>query len=139
MNVPNLQQDFLSGTRLHRFEALQHCLVPRSKTFSAQEAQRSRDTVNQLLAQQSASAQGKLALFLVLFDLVACLRYARSFKRLSDQQKSRVLNFFFDSPIGLLRKGFWGLNTLARLGVYSQTELHQELGYQLRPEPWKEA
>lgn len=133
------QKDFLNGARLQRFESLQKCLVPRSKTFNRQQAQRSRDTVNHLLSQQSPTAQRKLAVFLVLFDIVTSLRYAKLFKNLSDDQQAQTLKFFFDSPIGLLRKGFWGLNTLARLGVYSQTELHQELGYQLRPDPAKEA
>ena len=43
-----------------------------------------------------------------------------------------LLSSLFGARVPLLRKGFWGLNALARLGVYGQTSLHAEIGYRLR-------
>lgn len=123
---------FLSGSMKLRFEALQNCLVPRSQKFTRNESVRSTLLINELLHQQTVSSRNMLALFIMLIDLFSCIRYARSFRHLNAAKKKAVLNFFFDAPISLLRKGFWGLNTLARLGVYGQTELHDEIGYHLR-------
>jgi hypothetical protein len=55
------------------------------------------------------------------------------FRNLNEQAQEKVMNFFFDSPIGLFRKGFWGLNTLCKLGVYSQQSIYADIGYRLRP------
>ena len=135
MNKTTHSRSFLSATRQLRFEALQHALVPRSKRFSASEKQASLNLVNTLLAQQSDASRKKLALFLLLIDLVSCLRFARVFRQLPANKQKCVLTSFFQSPLGLFRKGFWGLNTLARLGVYGQTSLHSEIGYSLRKNP----
>lgn len=126
---------FLTGSTAVRFVAIQHCLVPRSKTFNSAEAQASKDIINQLLANQDAKATRKLFIFLVLIDLISLCRYAKRFCRLSSKQQTSISQALFDSPISLLRKGFWGLNTLSRLGVYGQPGLHEEIGYRLRSNP----
>jgi len=126
---------FLNGNMLIRFEALQHVLVPRSEHFSAAEKQRSKNLINKLLSQQTAGSKKKLALFITLIDIVSIFCHARTFKKLPSNSQRAILEVFFDSPISLLRKGFWGLNTLARLGVYGQKELHEDIGYRLRAIP----
>ncbi len=132
-------QGFLCGKTQLRFDALQAALVPRSAEFTSSERARSNELINQLLAQQDARSQRQLKLFLVLIDLYASFRFFKSFRRLGPARQNKVLSAFFDSPIPLIRKGFWGLNTLARLGVYSQPALHTEIGYLLRPNPQPES
>ena len=124
---------FLSGKMIQRFEVIQNCLVPRSLSFTETEKQRSQHLVNQVLQAQNKGSKKKLALFILLIDIAALLRHTTLFKQLNTSQQSSLLNIFFDSPMTIFRKGFWGLNTLARLGVYGQKELHDEIGYQLRP------
>ena len=126
---------FLSGKIILRFEAIQNCLVPRSKTFTHQERSRSKKLINQVLQHQDETSKKKLALFILLIDIAALLFHARIFRHINQTKQTSLLTKFFDSPIPILRKGFWGLNTLARLGVYGQKELHDEIGYQLRSNP----
>jgi len=122
----------LDGVHVTRFESLQRSLVPRSQHFSAEERYSSLLLVNTLLEDQPAKSVKKLIIFMLLIDVTALIRFRGRFRDLSDSQKNRILHSFFNSPIALFRKGFWGLNTLARLGVYGQTGLHEEIGYRLR-------
>ena len=141
MNAGNLKSEvtsatapspFLSGKMTQRFEAIQNCLVPRSKAFSPEEKIRSQGLINTVLMNQDEASRKKLALFITVIDVVSLLFYLRLFKRLKPDQQTKLMNKFFDSPIPIFRKGFWGLNTLARVGVYGQKELHDEIGYRLR-------
>jgi len=126
---------FLSGKMVLRFETIQNCLVPRSLTFSEQEKARSQRLVNTVLQDQDEAAKKKLALFIMLIDISALIFHARFFRQLNTAKQDSLLTKFFDSPIPIFRKGFWGLNTLARLGVYGQKELHLEIGYKQRSLP----
>jgi hypothetical protein len=128
-------EPFLSGSRLIRFEALQRRLVPRADRFSADERTASRALVNALVGRMPAANRKKLGLFLFIIDLVSLAFGLRSFRKLSPDRQDRVLHFLFDAPVGLLRKGFWGLNTLSKLGVYGQTTLYEEIGYRVRENP----
>jgi hypothetical protein len=126
---------FLAGNRLTRFEALQRRLVPRSASFSDGERSASRDLVDDFLGRQPTATRRKLALFLFVIDLLSLFSGLRPFRRLSPSRQDRLLRWLFDCPVGLLRKGFWGLNTVARLGVYGQATLHAEIHYRLRDNP----
>ncbi len=128
-------EPFLQGKRLVRFEALQNALVPRSAGFSEAQRTESRRLVNQLVGNMPAANQRKLGLFLAIIDLLSMFFGLRAFRRLSPVKQKAVLVWLFDSPVGLLRKGFWGLNTVARMGVYGQPGLYDEIGYKVRETP----
>lgn len=130
-----MPEPFLTGKRLVRFEALQHALVPRSRGLSDAGRAESRRLVNDLIGNRAPADQRRLALFLWIIDLVSFLVGLRPFRRLPAARQRRVLAWFFDNPIPLLRKGFWGLNTMAKLGVYGQPAVHDEIGYELRENP----
>ena len=130
-----MEGDFLTPPRLLRFEALQRALVPRAAAFSEAQRAESRALVNQFLARQPDKTRRKLALFLVVIDVLSFVRGLRPFRGLSPDGQRALLGWLFDSPVGLLRKGFWGLNTLARLGVYGQASLYSQIGYRVRENP----
>ncbi len=121
----------LNGSSLIRFEAFQQCLLPQCQTFTIVEKAQSLQLVNDLLQDQGANIIRQFKVFLLLIDMVALVRCGGTFKNLNIKKQNTVLNSFYDSPIPLFRKGFWGLNTLARLGVYGQTSRHDKLGYKL--------
>ena len=126
-----LAQPF-NGKTLLRFELFQETLVPRSENFTPVEREASRELVNNLLSSQPPIILIKIKLFMVMIEVFALITQRNAFGQLTNENRNQVLDAFFGSPISLLRKGFWGLNTLARLGVYGQTTLHEELGYHLR-------
>ena len=127
---------FLQGNLIDKFEAIQHCIAPRSLRFTPEQRRESIRLVNRLLAEKPPDVHKKLSLFIKVIDLLSILRGLRPFAKLSEKKQTKVLNFFFDSPVPLLRKGFWGLSTLAKLGTYGQNSLYKEIGYQKRPLDW---
>ena len=130
---------FLIGVRLARFEALQCRLVPRAARFSDEERRRSCDLVETFLARQPDATRRKLAVFLIVIDVLSLFRGLAPFRALKPLRQQALLRWLFDAPVGLLRKGFWGLNTLARLGVYGQTQLYEEIAYRVRDNPTEPA
>lgn len=128
-------QPFLSGKRRIRFEALQRVLVPRAAAFDAVARDASAALVSSVVDRMPVANQRKLAVFLLIIDVLSLFRGLRPFRHLPVGQQQALLTWLFDCPVGLLRKGFWGLNTLAKLGVYGQTTLYPEIGYRPRPNP----
>lgn len=128
MNAP-----LFTRRNLPRIEALMGALVPRFQKFSIDQKEEAHHLISRILFPKPKSVVYKIIFFLLLIDAVSILSGGRTFKNLSPSKKNRVLNFFFDSPIPLLRKGFWGLNTLAKLGVYGQPSVYDEIGYVKRP------
>ncbi len=129
---------FLSGHTTTKFEAIQHCIVPLSKQLNAQQQQTSKDLVNHFLASKPKSIHSKLKVFLTLIDVISIFRRGKSFKKSSPSNQHAVLSSLFNSKISLFRKGFWGLNALAKLGVYAQTSIHPTINYTMKPYPSKE-
>lgn len=123
---------FLTGRRLRRFEILQAVLVPRSQTLSPGQRAKGFRLVDDLLAEKTILDHIRLNVFMILILWSCYLLEGRSLLRASEIGKQRHLTRFLDAQLPLLRKGFWGLNTLAKLSVYGQIELYDELGYALR-------
>ncbi len=114
-------------------EAVIGALVPRYQRFSDNQKKEAVKLIDRILASKPKSVISKIKLFLILIEMVSVVRGGRCFKNLSPEKQKKVLNFFFDSPLPLLRKGFWGINTLAKLGVYGQPSVYDEIGYVKRP------
>lgn len=126
---------FLAGKHLKRFEAIQLCLVPRARRFTPEQRQASLCLVDDFIAGKPPLIRFQIFLFMMLVDAVSLFAGLRTFKNLPPRKKIRVMKWFFDCPIALFRKGFWGINTLAKMGVYGQEDFYSEIGYKLREVP----
>ena len=116
------------------FLEIQKCVIPRCAEFSDIQQQESLRILNHFLEQKSRSTLLRLRFFFVLIQAVSLLSSGSLFQKLPSERKMHVLQFFFDSRIALLRKGFWGVNTLARMSVYGQPSVYREINYHLRPQ-----
>ncbi|HAZ11539.1 MAG: hypothetical protein A2X86_18620 [Bdellovibrionales bacterium GWA2_49_15] len=123
---------FLSDKRLVQFEAIQATLVPALLRMKQDGRDRSRDLLNNFLKNKDRAILFKIGLFLVFIDVVSFFYGLSCFRKLSPSKKAAVMLFFFNSPLPLFRKGFWGINTLAKMGVYGQTEIYEEIGYKIK-------
>ena len=118
-----------------RFLAIQGCAVPRSRTFSPAQREEGLRIVNQLLAQQPAGVRRKLFALFVLIELLAWVTGGTGFPDLDGARQARVLALLFDARTPLLRKGFWGLNTLVKLSVFGQPAVYPDIRYQREAMP----
>lgn len=130
----NRSEPILHGYAATMFVAVQKCTVPLSRKLTDEQQQESLRIVNDFLSRQPFLGT-QLKLFLLSIDTLSILTGGRRFSKLTPEKQVLILNRLFDSSIPLFRKGFWGLNTLTRLGVYGQPSLHAHIGYRLRPVP----
>jgi len=78
-----------------------------------------------------------LQLFVRVVGLAALARYGRSLAALDADRRARFLARVQDSPVLLLRRGFWGVRTMVYLGYYSRAEAAQEIGYRANVRGWE--
>jgi hypothetical protein len=74
----------------------------------------------------------QFAVFLGVLRWAPMVRYGSRLDRLRTDRQDAVLRWFEDCPVGLLRKGFWGLKAMVFMGYYGQPETHELIGYRPR-------
>lgn len=128
--MANLQRYFET-----RFTAFQRCVIPLSKEFSVDQQRQSLQLVHNLIRTRPAGDRLRVIVFLFAVDVLSVLSGGRWFRSLSADRQNRILGRLFRSSVPLIRKGFWGLNTLAKLGAYGQPSVYERLGYRMKPGP----
>jgi hypothetical protein len=88
------------------------------------------------LAQRPAALRRQFGALLGLVQWLPVLRYGRPFTALDVARRTRVLAALERARALLLRRGFWGLRTLALLGYYVRPGAAAEIGYRGDPRGW---
>jgi len=92
--------------------------------------------VTNAVSARPSRMQRQLALFIRAIEWLPVLRYGRPFSKLDPQRRHRFLESLQDSPLLLIRRGFWGLRTLILMGYYTQGPVIGTLGYRADPRGW---
>ena len=130
-----MSQSFFAGRDEARFWALVTGLVPRSQQFHQGQRRAGIAIVNDFIATQEPRLHWQLRLLLRVMEGVAWFQAGVPLTQLSPGEKKRVLSWFFNSSSFLLRKGFWGVNTLAKMAVFGQPSLYRNIGYRRKELP----
>jgi hypothetical protein len=93
--------------------------------------------VEQALALQPPVRRRQLRLFIRAIDWLPVFCWGRRFRSLDAARRAQVLAALQDVPLGLLRRGFWGLRTLVLLGYYTRPEAAAEIGYRADRRGWE--
>lgn len=128
-NISLSQPNVLVGSFERKFISLQEFLVPRAKSLTTEQKKQSIRIINDFLSQKTAKDRFRLKVFFYVIDFFSIVICFGFFAKLSSSKQMRVMNFFFKSPIGIFRKGFWGVNTLAKMSVYCQDFIYEEIHY----------
>jgi hypothetical protein len=104
-------------------------IVPETVELDEQGRKRFFDIVDGALLDRPASVSGQFATFLGVIRKAPLIRYGKSFEFLTPVCQDAVLHWFEDCPVGLLRKGFWGLKAMVFMGYYGQPETNELVGY----------
>lgn len=88
------------------------------------------------VAARPPKMQRQLALFISAIEWLPLLRYGRPFTKLTPARRHRFLESLQDSPLLLIRRGFWGLRTLILMGYYTQGRAIAAIGYRADPRGW---
>jgi len=118
------------------FRAVVTTVVPDAVTLDATAWTEIDTIVAGQLAQRPAALRRQLGALLVLVQWLPVLRYGRPFTALDATRRTRVLATLERAPALLLRRGIWGLRTLALLGYYVRPAAAAEIGYRGDPGGW---
>lgn len=129
MNAP--QPDELAPVR-RTFRAVVEAVVPGARELDPEGWSRVEEIVEDALGARPPSLRARIRLLLRAIRWIPVLRWGRTFPALSLDARRRFLAILEDAPVLLLRRGFWGIRTLAFLGFYGRREVHRELGYDAR-------
>ncbi len=119
------------------FRAVITTVVPDAATLDAAAWSDIDTIVTSQLAQRPAALRRQLGALLGLVQWLPLLRYGRPFTALDPARRTRVLVALERAPALLLRRGIWGLRTLALLGYYARPAAAAEIGYRGDPRGWE--
>jgi hypothetical protein len=119
------------------FRALCASFVPESVALDERALAEAEGVVERFLAARPAGVRRQLVLLIRLLEYLPLLRWGRRFTGLDDARRRRVLVALQDAPLLLLRRGIWGVRTLAFMGYYARHEAAAAIGYRADPRGWE--
>ena len=119
------------------FRAIATTVVPEAASLDADGWMELERIVEQALTSRPPRLQRQLVILIRAIEWLPLLRYGRRFTQLEGERRARVLAALQDSPLLLLRRGFWGLRTLALMGYYARPTAAASIGYRADPRGWE--
>lgn len=119
------------------FRAIATTVVPEAASLDADGWMELERIVEQALASRPPRLQRQLVILIRAIEWLPLLRYGRRFTQLEGERRARVLVALQESPLLLLRRGFWGLRTLALMGYYARPAAAASIGYRADPRGWE--
>lgn len=119
------------------FRAVARAVVPAAADLDEGAWLRGEATVDASLAGRSGKVRRQVVLFLRWLGLLARLRRGRSLASLPAGAVRPLLAGLERSRFLLMRRGVWGVRTLAFMAVYTQPEVRDALGYRAAGRGWE--
>ena len=104
-------------------------VVPEVAELDSTELKHFMAIVDRALMDRPVELRKQFGSFLGVIRWAPLLRYGMPFDRLNPERQDAVLGWLEDCPVGLLRKGFWGLKSIVFMGYYGRSAAWQEIGY----------
>lgn len=119
------------------FRALACTFVPEAQELDERGWAEAEAICERFLASRPAAVRRQVVLLVRLLDLLPLLRWARRFTALDPDRRFRFLAALQDAPLLLLRRGIWGLRTIAFMGYYGRPEAAAAVGYRAARRGWE--
>jgi len=119
------------------FRAVAATFVPEAAALDEAAWTEAEAIVERFLAARPAAVRRQLVLLIRLLDLLALLRHGRRFAALDQARRLRFLAALQDAPLLLLRRGIWGVRTLAFMGYYARPAAQAAIGYRADALGWE--
>ena len=119
----------LSAEKAGFLRVLAARIVPETTALDGAALGRCFVIIDGALQDRPPAVRRQFATFLGLLRWAPLLRYGVPFEKMGGARQDRVLRWFEGCPVGLLRKGFWGLKAMVFMGYYGQPEINSVVGY----------
>jgi hypothetical protein len=124
------------GAAARRFRAICIAFIPDAATLDEAGWREVESIVGRALAARPAAVRRQLALFARLLDLVALGRTRHTLAGLAPSARWALLDSLSKSRLLLVRRGIWGLRTLAFMGYYTRPRAAGDIGYRASTAGW---
>jgi hypothetical protein len=104
--------------------------------MSEEEWREAEAIVRRALAARSRGVRRQIGIFLQLLDVVSFVRHGRPIAGLPAAQRTRLLESLGRSRLLLMRRGIWGVRTLAFMGYYARPRAAEGIGYRASAAGW---
>ena len=104
-------------------------IVPEATELDSSGQARFFGIIDEALLDRDPSVRRQFGTFLAVLRWAPLARYGGPLEKLSLERQDAVLRWFEDCPVGILRKGFWGLKAMVFMGYYGQPETNALVGY----------
>ena len=118
------------------FRAIVEAMVPESATLTEGAWSDVRRIVAVALRKRSPAVRRQLGLLVGLLQLVALVRHGRTLRALPLARRAALLEGLSRSRLVLLRRGIWGVRTLAFMGYYARPDAALAIGYRASKAGW---
>ena len=120
-----------------RFRAVVVTMVPEAASLGDDQWRAAEAIVARALASRSPAVRRQVGLFLRVLDGLSLLRHRRRLAALPPNERTRLLESLSRSRLLLIRRGVWGLRTLAFMGYYARLEAARSIGYRASAAGWE--
>jgi hypothetical protein len=118
------------------FRAITRAAVPASEAFDDARWSRAEEIVDGALADRPSGVRRQVVLFVRVVDTLARVRFGRGLGSLPVARVRTLMGSLERAPVPLLRRGLWGVRTLAFMGCYAQDGVREALGYRAAAGGW---
>jgi hypothetical protein len=119
------------------YRAMAQTFLPESAALDEPGWAEAEAIVERFLAARPPAVRRQLAVLVRVLDLLPLFLYGRRFRSLDAARRLRYLDALQRAPVLLLRRGIWGLRTLAFRGFYARPGAAAEIGYRADPRGWE--
>lgn len=111
-------------------------VVPEAAALSDGDWRDAASIIARAVAARPAGVRRQLGIFVRALDLVAFVRHGHGLRALSAAQRAALLESLSRSRVLALRRGVWGVRTLALMGYYARAEAARAIGYRASAAGW---
>ncbi len=119
------------------FRALTQTFVPEAADLDERGWTDLEAIAERFLAARPAPVRRQVALLIRVLQLAPLARWGRPFTSLDAARRTRFLEALQDAPLLLLRRGVWGLRSVAFMGYYGRDDAARAIGYRADPGGWE--
>jgi len=103
--------------------------VPEAKDLDERAWAEAEAIVEKFFASRPETVRRQVVLLIRVLDLLPVFRWGRRFRSLDPERRLRFLAALQDAPLLLVRRGTWGLRTIAFMGYYARADASAAIGY----------
>ena len=119
------------------FRAIANTVVPEAAQLDAGAWKEAERLIENALEVRPPSVRRQIRMFIRIIEWIPLARFGHRFTALDAERRTRLLLSLQSSPLLLLRRGLWGLRTLAFIGYYARPAARAAIGYRADARGWE--